>query len=68
MAMIEDGYLESSFIYAYYDEIDIDNAFTYYLEDNVTIDGEIEEYLEASLTEEDLLLYMDGNTETDQEP
>lgn len=61
MAMIEEGYLESSFIYAYYDEIDLDNAFTYYLEDNVTIDGELEEYLEASLTEEDMLRYMDEN-------
>ena len=55
MAMIEEGYLESSFIYAYYDEIDIEEAFTYSLENTVSIDGELAEDLEASLTEDDIL-------------
>ena len=54
MAMIEEGYLESSFIYAYYEEIDVDSAFTYSLENTVDIEGEIMEDLEATLTEEDI--------------
>lgn len=58
MAMIEQGYLESSFIYAYTDDIDVEQAFTYSLENTVTIDGDIEEELEASLTEEDILEYL----------
>ncbi len=59
MAMIEEGYLESSFIYAYYDEIDVDSAFTYSLENTVDIEGEIMEDLEATLTEEDIWEYLD---------
>ena len=59
MAMIEEGYLESSFIYAYSDEIDVDSAFTYSLENTVDIEGEIMEDLEATLTEEDIWEYLD---------
>ena len=59
MAMIEEGYLESSFIYAYYEEIDVDSAFTYALENTVEIEGEIMEELEATLTEEDIWEYLD---------
>lgn len=67
MAMIEEGYLESSFIYAYLDEIDIDSEFKNYLENNVAIEGEVEEYLEASLTEEDILECL-GSQSIDIEP
>ena len=68
MAMIERGYLESSFIYAYYDEIDVEKAFTYSLENTVTIEGDIEEELEATLTEEDLLRYLEEEDNTDLKP
>lgn len=69
MAMIEEGYLESSFIYAYLDEIDIDSEFKHYLENNVSIEGEIEEYLEASLTEDDFLEYLDDkNIDLETQP
>ena len=50
---------ESSFIYAYSDEIDLDEAFTYSLENTVTIEGEVEEELEATLTEDDILEYLE---------
>ena len=56
------GYLESSFIYAYSDEIDLDEAFTYSLENTVTIEGEVEEELEATLTEDDILEYLEEDS------
>ena len=59
ISMIEQGYLESSFIYAYTDEIDTEHAFTYCLENTVSIEGEVEEDLEATLTEEDIWDYID---------
>ena len=68
MAMIEGGYLESSFIYAYSDEIDLDEAFTYSLENTVTIEGEVEEELEATLTEEDILEYLEEEDNIDLRP
>lgn len=58
LAMIQEGWLESSFIYAYSDEIDIETAFNNFLEDNVTIDESISEELEASITEEDIIRYQ----------
>ena len=65
MAMIEEGYLESSFIYAYFEEIDVDEAFTYSLENTVTIDGEIEEDLESTLTEDDMWEHLDSQDTLD---
>lgn len=65
MAMIEEGYLESSFIYAYFEEIDVDEAFTYSLENTVTIDGEIEEDLESTLTEDDMWEHLDNQDTLD---
>lgn len=59
MAMIEQGYLESSFIYAYSEEINLDEAFTYSLENTVTIEGEVEEELEATLTADDIIEYLE---------
>ena len=68
MAMIEEGFLESSFIYAYSDEIDLDEAFTYSLENTVTIEGEVEEELEATLTESDILEYLEEEDNIDLKP
>ncbi len=59
MAMIEQGYLESSCIYAYSEEINLDEAFTYSLENTVTIEGEVEEELEATLTADDIIEYLE---------
>lgn len=58
LAMIQEGWLESSFIYAYSDEIDIESALNDFLEDNVIIDDEISGELEASMTEEDIIRYQ----------
>lgn len=59
MAMIEEGWIESSFIYAYSDEIDVENELTCYLENSVTIDEEVAEGIEESLTEEEIIEYLD---------
>lgn len=58
LAMIQEGWLESSFIYAYSDEIDIESALNDFLEDNVVIDDEISGELEASMTEEEIIRYQ----------
>ena len=58
-AMIEEGWLESSFIYAYSDEIDVEEALSNSLEYTVTMDEELSEDIEASLTEEDIIRYLD---------
>lgn len=58
MAMIEDGWLESSFIYAYSEEIDVEDAFNNSLENTVTIDDELSEDIASSLTEEDIIEYL----------
>ena len=55
-AMIE-GWLESSFIYAYSDEIDVDEALVNSLENTVTMDEDLSEDIEALLTEEDIIRY-----------
>ena len=59
MAMIEEGWIESSFIYAYSDEIDVEEALSNSLENTVTMDEELSEEIESSLTEEDLVRYLD---------
>ena len=56
-AMIEEGWLESSFIYAYSDEIDVDEALVNSLENTVTMDEDLSEDIEALLTEEDIIRY-----------
>ena len=56
-AMIEEGWIESSFIYAYSDEIDVEEALSNSLENTVTMDEELSEDIEASLTEEDIIRY-----------
>ncbi|HIZ86616.1 MAG TPA: hypothetical protein IAC03_00420 [Candidatus Coprenecus pullistercoris] len=58
-AMIEEGWLESSFIYAYGDEIDAGEALGNSLESTVTMDEELAKDIEASLTEEDIIRYLD---------
>lgn len=68
MAMIEQGYLESSFIYAYSEEINLDEAFTYSLENTVTIEGEVEEELEATLTADDIIEYLEEEEDIDLKP
>lgn len=57
-AMIEEGWLESSFIYAYSDEIDVDEALVNSLENTVTMDEELSESIEALLSEEDIIRYQ----------
>ena len=56
-AMIEEGWIESSFIYAYSDEIDVDEALVNSLENTVTMDEDLSEDIEALLTEEDIIRY-----------
>ena len=41
---------------------DLDEAFTYSLENTVTIEGEVEEELEATLTEDDILEYLEEDS------
>ena len=43
-------------------------AFTYSLENTVTIEGEVEEELEATLTEEDILEYLEEEDNIDLRP
>ena len=57
-AMFEEGWLESSFIYAYSDEIDVDEALVNSLENTVTMDEELSESIEALLSEEDIIRYQ----------
>ena len=57
-AMIEEGWIESSFIYAYCDEIDVEEALSNSLENTVTMDEELSEDIEASLTEDDIIRYL----------
>ena len=59
MAMIEEGWLESSFIYSYSDEIDVETAFNSSLENTVTIDEDISEEIGSSLTEDELIEYLE---------
>ena len=56
-AMIEEGWIESSFIYAYSDEIDVEEALINSLENTVTMDEELSESIEALLSEEDIIRY-----------
>ena len=57
-AMIEEGWIESSFIYAYSDEIDVEEALINSLENTVTMDEELSESIEALLSEEDIIRYQ----------
>lgn len=57
-AMIEEGWIESSFIYAYSDEIDVEEALINSLENTVTMDEELSENIEALLSEEDIIRYQ----------
>ncbi|HIZ85255.1 MAG TPA: hypothetical protein IAC04_02055 [Candidatus Coprenecus stercoravium] len=57
-AMIEEGWLESSFIYAYTDEIDVENALINSLEENVILDEELAGSIETMLTEEEIIEYL----------
>lgn len=57
-AMIEEGWIESSFIYAYSDEIDVEEALINSLENTVTMDEELSESIEALLNEEDIIRYQ----------
>ena len=57
-AMIEEGWVESSFIYAYSDEIDVEEALINSLENTVTMDEELSESIEALLSEEDIIRYQ----------
>lgn len=57
-ALIDEGWLDSGFIYNLYDEIDIQEALTNSLESLSGMETEIGQTVESSLTQEELMEYL----------
>lgn len=62
-ALIEEGYLDSRFIYSLYDEIDLEEGLNNLLEDMDGVDREVEETVERYIKEEELIEYLYGTEE-----
>ena len=58
LALIEEGYLKSSFIYSYYDDIDLLGFVDHSIRQSAESD-EIETLLESVITDEDILYYFE---------
>lgn len=62
-ALIEEGYLNSRFIYSHYEEIDLNEELNNLLEGMEGIDKAIEETVEQNIKEEELIEYLFGTQE-----
>lgn len=56
--LIEEGYLKSSFIYSYYDDIDVQKSLEQSMENNLE-DEKINELLELTMAPQELLYYIE---------
>lgn len=57
-ALIDEGYIDSGFIYEIYTEVDVRNVLYNSLENSSGLDAEIEFAVESSLTQEELVEYL----------
>lgn len=59
LALIEEGYLKSSFIYSYYDEIDLNAALEQDYVNETEDNAEIELLIENGVTDEEIIYFME---------
>ncbi len=57
-ALIEEGYLDSRFIYSHYDEIDLNEELSNMLEDTDGLENTVRTAVEQSIKEEELIEFI----------